>query len=153
MKSIKLVVTMVACGIAGATFAQMKPADEIRYRQSVMNVAGRAFTPMIQMAQDKIPYNAEVVARNTKVLDTVIDLHWDSFAPGTDNGAPTKAAMKIWKEPQKFQESADNSVQAVGQLSKTVQTGDEKAIKAALGEVGKTCKSCHDDYRLKEARK
>lgn len=153
MKSVKLAVIMVACGIAGATFAQMKPADEIRYRQSVMNVAGRAFTPMIQMAQGKIPYNAEVVAKNTKVLDTVIGLHWDSFGPGTEDGAPTKADMKIWKEPQKFQESADSTVQAVGKLAQTVQDGDEKAVKAALGEVGKTCKSCHDDYRLKEARK
>lgn len=74
----------LACGIAGATFAPMKPQDEIRYRQSVMNVAGRPVIPMIPMAQDKIPYHAEVVARNTQALDTVIGLHRDSFGPGPE---------------------------------------------------------------------
>jgi cytochrome c556 len=152
MKTRSLAIAVIALGIAGSTFAQMKPEDEIRYRQSVMNVAGRAFTPMIQMAQEKIPYNREVVVKNTQVLETVIGLHWDSFGPGTDKGAPTKADLKIWSEPDNFKASADKAQEAVGKLWQTVRMGDEKDVKAALGGVGKTCKGCHDDYRLKEAR-
>jgi len=152
MQPCSLTIAVIALAIAGSAFAQMKPEDEIRYRQSVMNVAGRAFTPMIQMAQDKIPYNREVVAKNTQVLQTVIGLHWDAFGPGTERGAPTKADLKIWSEPDKFKTSAEKAQEAVGKLGQTVRTGDEKEVKAALGGVGKTCKGCHDDYRLKEAR-
>jgi len=28
--------------------------------------------------------------------------------------------------------------------------GDQGAIKAQFGEVGKACKACHDDYRAEE---
>jgi cytochrome c556 len=47
---------------------------------------------------------------------------------------------------------ADKVQQEVGKLGETVKGGDEKAIKAAIGNVGKACKSCHDDFRLKEFR-
>ena len=30
--------------------------------------------------------------------------------------------------------------------------GDQKAIAAAFGDLGKTCKGCHDDFRTKEMR-
>lgn len=147
-----LVLTVVALGIASAALAQVKPEDEIRFRQSVMNVVGRCFGPLIGMAQDKIPYNAEVVAKNTNIIQTLIGLHWKSFGPGTEKGAPTKADLKIWSEAAKFNEMADKVQQEVGKLSQTVKGGDEKAIKAAIGDVGKACKGCHDDFRLKEAR-
>ena len=152
MKSKHIVVAALALGIAAGALAQAKPEDEIRYRQSVMNVVGRAFGPMVNMAQDKVPYNGDVVAKNTRVLETVIGLHWASFGPGTDKGAPTKADPKIWTEATKFKEAADRVQQSVGKLSQTVKGGDEKAVKGAVGDVGKACKSCHDDFRLKEFR-
>lgn len=145
-------ITVVALGIAGTALAQVKPEDEIRFRQSVMNVVGRCFGPLINMTQDKIPYNKDVVTKNTNIIETLIGLHWNSFGSGTEKGAPTKADLKIWSETAKFKEKAEAVQQAVGKLSQTVKGGDEKAIKSAIGDVGKACKSCHDDYRLKEAR-
>jgi cytochrome c556 len=147
-----LVLASVALSIAGTVFAQVKPEDEIRYRQSGMNVIGRAFGPMVNMAQDKIPYNKDVVAKNTQIIETLAGLPWNSFAAGTEKGAPTKADLKVWSEQAKFKEGADKMQQSVTKLSQTVKGGDEKAIKAAIGDLGKTCKSCHDDFRLKEAR-
>lgn len=152
MKFKHLAISAVALGVASAVFAQVKPEDEIRYRQSVMNVVGRAFGPMIGMAQGKLPYNKEVVAKNTQVIETLSGLHWNAFGPGTEKGAPTKADLKIWSEPAKFKESAEKSQQLTAKLAQTVKGGDEKAIKAAIGDLGKACKGCHDDYRLKEAR-
>lgn len=147
-----LTIACLTSCIAATTFAQAKPEDEIRYRQSVMNVIGRAFTPMVNMAQDKIPYNKEVVVRNTQIIDTLVGLPWPAFGPGTEKGAPTKADMKVWSDQAKFKESSEKMQQSVTKLSQTVKGGDEKAIKAAIGDLGKTCKSCHDDFRLKEAR-
>ena len=47
-----LAATLVALA-APLAHAQAKPEDEIRYRQSVMNVIGRAMGPMGAMAQGK----------------------------------------------------------------------------------------------------
>jgi cytochrome c556 len=152
MKLKQMTLAAVALALTSGAFAQVKPEDEIRYRQSVMNVNGRAFGPMAAMAQDKAPYNKDVVVKNTAIVEMMIGLPWNSFAAGTEKGAPTKADMKVWSEAAKFKEGAEKAQKAVAALASTVKGGDEKAIKAAIGDVGKTCKGCHDDFRLKEFR-
>lgn len=147
-----IVVSALALTLCSAALAQSKPEDEIRYRQSVMNVVGRAFGPMMAMAQDKIPYNKEIVSRNVQILETLAPLPWTAFASGTDKGAPTKADMKVWSEAAKFKEHSEKLQQAVGKLGQAARGGDEKTVKAALGDLGKACKSCHDDFRLKDFR-
>lgn len=147
-------ILVAACSLAFAAtaLAQVKAEDEIRYRQSVMNVVGRAFGPLIAMAQDKIPYNKEVAARNSLLLESLAPLPWSAFAAGTEKGAPTKADLKVWSEAQKFKDAGEKMQQAVVKLGQSVKTGDEKAVKAAAGDLGRACKACHDDFRLKEAR-
>jgi cytochrome c556 len=152
MKLKQITLAAVALALTSSAFAQVKPEDEIRYRQSVMNVTGRAFGPMAQMAQDKAPYNKDVVVKNAAIVEMMIGLPWNSFAAGTEKGAPTKADMKVWSENAKFKDGADKAQKAVAALGTAVKGGDEKAIKAAIGDVGKTCKGCHDDFRLKEFR-
>lgn len=148
----QMTLAAVTVVLASGAIAQVKPEDEIRYRQSVMNVTGRAFGPMAAMAQDKAPYNKDVVAKNTAILEMMSGLPWSTFAAGNEKGAPTKADMKIWSEGAKFKEASEKSQKAVATLASTVKGGDEKAIKAAIGDVGKSCKGCHDDFRLKEFR-
>jgi cytochrome c556 len=37
----------------------------------------------------------------------------------------------------------------VAALNAAARGGDVKAIQAAFGAVGQSCKACHDDYRAK----
>ena len=145
---------VAACMLAlvGSALAQAKPEEDIRYRQSVMNVIGRAFGPMIAMAQDKIPYNKDVVAKNSQLLETLSSLPWAAFGAGTDKGAPTKADMKVWSESAKFKDAAEKMQQAAAKVAQAAKGSDEKAVKATLGDLGKACKACHDDFRLKDFR-
>lgn len=152
MRTKHLVIASVALCVASAAPAQVKPEEEIHYRQSVMNVMGRALGQLLNMAQNKIPYNKEAAAKNTQVLETLSGLPWTSFGPGTEKGAPTKADMKVWSDASKFKGAADKMQQEVAKLGQAVKGGDEKATLAQVGEVGKACKACHDDFRLKEAR-
>jgi len=152
MKRTVIAAAVIAAATAGIATAQQgpKPEDEIRYRQSVMNVVGRAMGPMGAMAQGKAPFNAAVVQKNAALIDSLMGLHWNSFGPGTDKGAPTKADPKIWKETAKFKQAAEAGQKAVASLAAASKGGEEAAFKAAFGEVGKACKSCHDDFRTKE---
>ena len=152
MKRIVLAAAVLATATAGIAAAQQpKPEEEIRYRQSVMNVTGRAMGPMGAMAQGKAPFNAAAAQKNAALVDTMLGLPWESFGPGTDKGAPTKAEAKIWKEAAKFRQSAEGAQKAVANLVAAAKTGDEGRFKAAFGEVGKACKGCHDDFRTKES--
>jgi len=150
----RIVFAAAALATASATLAmaQQKPEDEIRYRQSVMNVIGRAMGPMGAMAQGKAPFNAAVAQKNAALVDTMLGLPWESFGAGTDKGAPTKADPKIWKEAAKFRQAAEGTQKAVANLVTAAKSGDEGKFKAAFGEAGKSCKGCHDDFRTKEFR-
>lgn len=152
MKLSHVAVAALALGVATAALAESKAESAIQYRQALMTVNIHALGPLIGMAQGKIPYDKAVVAKNSQILEALIGLPWASFGPGTEKGAPTKADMKIWSEQAKFKEASDQTEQAVAKLGQAVKGGDEKAVKTAIGEVGKACNSCHHDYRLKRDR-
>lgn len=149
MKRLAVAAALLAAAAVPAS-AQVKPEDEIRYRQSVMNVTGRAMAPMGAMAQGKAPFNAAVAQKNAALVDTMLGLPWDSFGPGTDKGAPNKADARIWKDAAKFRQSAEGARKAVENLVAAAKSGDAGKFKAAFGEAGKSCKGCHDDFRTKE---
>jgi cytochrome c556 len=146
---------VLAATAAGTLAAQTvpKPEDEIRYRQSVMVVIGRAMGPMGAMAQGKAPFNASIAQKNSVLVDSLIGLHWDSFGPGTDSGAPNKADPKIWTETAKFRQAAETSQKTAASLVAASKGGDEAKFKAAFAETAKACKACHDDFRTKEIRR
>lgn len=150
MKVKNLAFAVVAMGVASGVLAQVKPEDQIRYRQSVMNVMGRSFGALNAMAKGEAPYNKDAAARNAAIVEMMSGLPAPAFGAGTEKGAPTKADMKIWSEGEKFKTAYEKMVGEVKKLP--AAAGDEATLKAQVGEVGKACKGCHDDFRLKEFR-
>ena len=150
MKNIakKAVLASFALSVASAALAQAKPEDEIRYRQSVMNVIGRNFGGVLAaMAKGERPYDQAAAVRAATLVELLSTLPANSFGPGTDKGAPTKADPKIWQEPEKFKAAYQKMVDQVAKLPAAAR--DLNTLKAQVGEVGKVCKGCHDDYRQK----
>lgn len=146
-----IILAAVTFGVAGASLAQAKPEDEIRYRQSVMNVMGRNFGGVLgAMAKGERPYDQAAAVKAAALVDLLSVLPANSFGPGTDKGVPTKADPKIWKEQAKFKQAYDKMVAEVAKLPAAAK--DLNALKAQVAETGKACKACHDDFRLKEFR-
>ncbi len=150
MKLKNLAFAVVAMGVASGVLAQVKPEDQIRYRQSVMNVMGRSFGALNGMAKGEAPYNKDAAAKNAAIVEMMSGLPAPAFGAGTEKGAPTKADMKVWSEGEKFKTAYDKMVGEVKKLP--AAAGEEATLKAQVGEVGKACKGCHDDFRLKEFR-
>jgi cytochrome c556 len=101
---------VASVGLTSIALAQApKPEDEIRYRQSIMNVMGHSFGALGAMAQGKAPFNAQLAADSAAIVEMMSKLPWNSFGPGTDKGAPTKADTKIWSETDKFKEKSQKS--------------------------------------------
>lgn len=133
----------------GTAFAQAKPESQIEYRKSAMTVVARSFGALGAMAKGDIPFNKDVATRHATVLSSLSDLPLaaGAYGPGTDKGAPTKADPKVFSEPEKFKAAYDKFTAATRALP--AAAGDLASLKVAVADLGKTCKGCHDDYRMK----
>ena len=149
--------TLLAAGLAAAlgtgitldAFAQAKPETLVKQRQAAMALQGKYFGPMAGMAQGKVPFDANVVARNAGFLEALSKMPWDGFDASTQN-EKSAALPEIWKDPAKFKAAADAMQSEIGKLVAAAKGGNEAAIKAALGDTGKTCGGCHNTFRQKQ---
>jgi cytochrome c556 len=129
---------------AAAQFA--KPEDAIKYRKSALFVMSIHFGRVAAMANGKIPFDAKAAADNAEIATMMSKLPYVAFVPGSDKG-DTKAKPKIWTEMDKFNAAAKTMQDAMAKLDVAAKGGNIDEIKAAVGETGKTCKACHDNYR------
>ena len=142
-------VAVVLGGLAGIAAAQVKPDVLVKQRQSAMTLIGKYFGPLGGMAQGKVPYNAEVVQRNAGYLEVLSKMPWDGFDPST-KGEKTRALPEVYTNQAKFKEAADRMQSEITKLVQVSKSGDESAVKAQLGAVGKSCGNCHDNFRQKQ---
>ena len=66
------------------------------------------------------------------------------FADNTEEAKPD-----IWKKADAFKELAERLQTQTDKLAAVAKDGDASAVKAAFGDVAKTCKECHDAFRTK----
>jgi cytochrome c556 len=134
-------------GLALNAQAQAKPEVLVKQRQAAMTLQSKYFGPLAGMAQGKVPYNAEVAARNAGYLSVLDKMPWDGFAPSTKD-EKTKALPAVFENPEKFKEAQERFQNAVAKLVSATKA-DEATFKAAAGEVGKACGACHENFRAK----
>jgi len=150
----KLIATGLAlalsAGVAGTVFAQAKPEVLVKQRQAAMTLQGKYFGPLVGMLKGAVPYDANVVARNAAYLEALSKMPWDGFAESTKGQKNTIALPVIWSDAAKFKQAQDQFQSAVAALVAASKSGDEAKVKAAIGDVGKNCGSCHDNFREKQ---
>jgi len=159
MKRSLKIATLSALALAAATaaYAQVKPEDAIRARQSIMRVVALNFGPLSAMAQDKIPYNKDLFVASATRLEAVWSMDASRFfVKGTDKPVAgsniagfTDVKPEVWNNPLKFKDAFDDNTAAIAKLAAAARSGDEAAMKSAVGGVGKACKGCHDDFKVK----
>jgi cytochrome c556 len=143
------VAVILGTSVAHNASAQVKPEILVKQRQAVMTLQGKYFGPLAAVAQGKAPYNAAAVQRNAGFLDNLSRMAWDGFDPGTRN-EKSRALPAVYDNSAKFRENASRLENETSKLAALSRSGDEAAVKAQIGAVGKTCGSCHDDFREKQ---
>lgn len=151
MKS-KLLLSLLAVTIAGSAFAQVKPADAIKYRQS-----GYAFMAWNMgklkgmLVENPASFNKDQAIAAANVIAATANSGMGAlYVPGSDKG-------KGWKETQ-VKPALFTDKEGVGkvamafnreanELAKVAATGDAAALKVQFGKVGETCKGCHEKFR------
>jgi cytochrome c556 len=149
-KTVVAAAVVVSLGaVGGAAFAQVKPEILVKQRQAAMTLQGKYFGPLGGMAQGKVPYDAKIVQRNADYLAALSQMPWDGFDAST-KGEKSRALPAIWEQPGKVKEAIDRFQSEIGKLQQVSKGGDEGAIKAQIGAVGKACAGCHDNFREKQ---
>lgn len=151
MKKIITASILAAIGLsmAGIAQAQVKPETLVKQRQAAMTLQGKYFGPLGGMAQGKVPYDANVVARNAGYLEALSHMPWDGFAPSTKD-VKSAALPAVFSDTAKFKEAQERLQTEVAKLVAVSKGGNEAAVKAQLGATGKACGGCHETFREKQ---
>ena len=143
-------IAALALGLAaGGALAQVKPEILVKQRQAVMTLQGKYFGPLAAMAQGKAAYNADVARRNAGFLDNLSRMPWDGFDPSTRE-VKSNALAEVFTNQAKFHDAANRLENETHKLYEVSQKGDEGAVKAQIGAVGKACGGCHESFRQKQ---
>lgn len=131
---------------ASAQFS--KPEDAIRYRQSAFVLMGNQMGRINGQLKSASP-NVQVIQSSAALIEIVSKLPYEAFIPGSESGGTpaTRAKPEVFKEGDKIKKLAEKMQAEVVKLNTVAKGGDVGAIRAQFGEVGKSCKACHDDYR------
>jgi cytochrome c556 len=141
------VLIMLMLGSAYAAFE--RPDDAIRYRQSVMTLIGHHFSSMASVVKGANAYTKDAFAKDAELVATLARLSWEAFMfPGSDTGN-TQLKPEAFKAQAKFKEAAASLEVQTSKLAEVAASGDINAIQTQFGEVGKSCKDCHSQFRAK----
>ncbi len=88
------------------------------------------------------------VRKNADIIATLAPQAPGWFPPGTGpDVGKTEAKAEIWQKPEDFTAKARAFAQAATAFRTAAQGTDVAAMRAAQGDLGKSCKACHDLYR------
>ena len=143
------IVLALSAGFTISAFAQAKPETLLQQRQGAMYLQGKYMYSIVPMASGKIPFDANIIARNAGFLDALTQMPWDGFDPSTAEQKNTRASPDIYKDQAKFRTAQENMRAEMGRFMTTVKTGNEANIKTGIVTLNNTCNKCHDDFRIK----
>ena len=143
-------VAALALGLAASSVgAQVKPETLVKQRQAKMTLQGKYFFPLVAMAQGKTAYNADTVRLYAGYLDNLSRMAWDGFDPST-KGVKSRAKPEIYSNMDEVKQLISRFENEAHKLYEVSRNGDEAAVKAQIGAVGKVCAGCHDKVQEKQ---
>lgn len=125
----------------------------IKARQGEMQLRSFNAGPLFGMAKGQVDYDAELASKLAGNLKLLLDLdNGRAWAAGSHNEAypgKTTALPKIWDTYPEISDYGKNYAKAVNELAAVAGKGQD-ALKSKIGDLGKSCKACHDDFREKK---
>jgi cytochrome c556 len=140
---------LIAVAMAGTAVAELKPEEQIHYRQ-----AGYSF---MGWNMEKIKgnltgdFNADQVSAAADAIAAIANSGMGAlYGPGTDKDVgdvKTRVKPELFKNMDDVGQLARDFVDAADRLAEVAAEGDKGAVKTAFGELGNACKACHKKYR------
>jgi cytochrome c556 len=155
MKTATQAILLIAgLGLTASGFAAQDANEKaIKARQGEMQLRAFNAGPLFGMAKGQVEYDAELASKLAGNLKLLLDLdNGRAWAAGSHNEAypgKTTALPKIWDTYPEISEYGKKYAAAVNELAAVAGNGLD-ALKGATGDLGKSCKGCHDEFREKK---
>ena len=121
---------------------------DVKARQDIMKNYGDASKMMGDMVKAPDTFDIEVFREQAAFLDNESKTPWSHFE---DTEAVGNAKPEVWSDNAGFVRATEDFQKAAAELNTVAQNATTLAeVKPAFGAVGKSCKSCHDDYKVKD---
>ena len=151
----RIIIPAVAAVIfASATVFAQPAANEkhanwaTKVRKANFALLGHNMGPIGGMLKGRVPFNAQVVADRATNINQLAKMIADTSKVDTSKfKVETEALDKIWTDKDNFAKKIQALIDASDKVSKIALTGSEDDVKKAMGAMGKSCGSCHDDYK------
>jgi len=147
-------VTLAIAAATASAFAQQAPKPEqvIKARQSLFQVvawnAGR-----VKASLDGT-YNKDEVIRASNAIAALANSGLGSLFPaGTERGKgwrDTTVKPELFEDQKRAGEHAGAFSKEATELARVAAAGEPAAVKDQFAKLQRTCKGCHDDFRVKD---
>lgn len=124
-------------------------SDPILKRQQLMEDTRDAAKVVGGMLKEQQPFDATAAMQALKTWKKTATEAGSLFPEGSERGRNTEAKATIWSDRDGFNAAmADFSTAVDAAIAAKPDSLD--ALKAAAGPVFKTCKGCHEGYRVEK---
>jgi cytochrome c556 len=121
--------------------------DPIADRQALMEGTRDALRPLIGMTRGQVEFDANTVSESLAVFANTAEEAPSLFPEGSETGGDTEAKATIWSDRAGFDQAFVDFGNAVAAAQEAdIQTLEQ--LQPQLQGVLKTCKGCHDGYRV-----
>ena len=128
--------------------SEKQAKDVTEFRQAVLTLVKSNVGALGAMNKGAIPFDAQTMQTNALRLEQLSLMLEDYFATDTSGfDVDTAALDKIWVNQADFKEKISALSVAASNLNKVAKAGDTTQFKPAIGQVFKSCKGCHDNYK------
>ncbi len=129
--------------VAGAAVA-----DEaaVKYRQNNMKAIGGHTQSIVALVKGEVSFNDQLEAHARALAETTAFTKavFEKEAMIDDS----TASPEIWKNWDDFAAAADEMQLAAEEIAAAAAAGDQGALRKGVVRLGRSCKSCHDDFRV-----
>lgn len=151
----KAIITLTGSAMLSVFSVAAEPAksakhakDVTQYRQALLTLVKSNVGALGAMNKGAIPFDAQTIETNSQRLGQLSLMLEDYFATDTSSfDVDTAALDEIWTNKSDFKEKIQALTVAANNLNQVAKSGDTAEFKPAIGQVFKSCKGCHDNYK------
>lgn len=144
---------LLLAGTASLAVAQVSPEDQIKFRKAGYNYMSWNMGKIkAQVIEGSVAYDQAQVAAAANTIAAIANSGMGAlYGQGTEQSVgnqKTRVKPEFFTQKDEVAKVAIAFNQAANKLAKVAAEGDKGEIAKAFGEVGKSCKGCHDQFRM-----
>lgn len=151
MKALLMGAMAAALLASTAAHAQMKPEDMVEARKAGYQFMAWNMGKIKAQVDGKEPFDQAKVAAAANAIAAIANSGMGAlYSPETTTdqlGTATRLKPDFFQNLDKAGQIGRDFTLAANQLASVAAEGDQAALKKAFGDVGGSCKSCHDNFR------